>query len=275
MSTGYLWPILGDQQEVAFPFFPSRAHACVSKILKDFQGNLLSDGYGAYEKFTSMTQGVRLVQCWSHSRREFVKAESLEPSLSSSALEQIGELYKIEAEIKENKLHGVQKYLHRQQYSKPLANNFFQWLKSLRDKHTLLPSNSFTKALNYVIKREEALKVYLLNPDIPMDTNELEQKIRPGAIGRKNWLFAWTEVGAKYVGIIQSLISSCIMQDIDPYVYLVDVLQRVQIHPANQVYQLTPRNWKLLFANNPMLGPLDSMEHYTKSAEIITAAAVS
>jgi hypothetical protein len=46
------------------------------------------------------------------------------------------------------------------------------------------------------------------------------------------------------VGIAQSLIATCRLHDIDPYTYLVDVLQRVGQHPAADVAQLTPRLWK-------------------------------
>ena len=67
----------------------------------------------------------------------------------------------------------------------------------------------------------------------------------------ENWLFSWTELGAKHVGIVQSLLVTCRLHDIDPYNYFVDVLQRVGQHPASQVNQLTPRLWKQLFAANP------------------------
>ena len=70
-------------------------------------------------------------------------------------------------------------------------------------------------------------------------------------MGRKNWNFCWTELGAKHVGIVQSLIVTCRLHGIDVYTYLVDVLQRVGEHPAARVAQLTPRLWKLNFAANP------------------------
>lgn len=71
-------------------------------------------------------------------------------------------------------------------------------------------------------------------------------------MGRKNGLFCWTEVGAKYVGVIQSLISTCRLHGIDSYEYLVDVLQRVAQHPASQAAELTPRIWKQRFADYPL-----------------------
>jgi transposase len=75
---------------------------------------------------------------------------------------------------------------------------------------------------------------------------------------RKNW-FSWTELGAKYVGIVQSLIVTCRLHQIDPYDYLVDVLQRVGEHPASQVHLLTPRHWKQHFAANPLRSALHNL----------------
>ena len=69
-------------------------------------------------------------------------------------------------------------------------------------------------------------------------------------------MFCWTEVGAKHVGIVQSLITTCRLHQVDPYDYLVDVLQRVGQHPASEVEQLTPRCWKQRFAANPLRSDL-------------------
>ena len=85
-----------------------------------------------------------------------------------------------------------------------------------------------------------------------MDTNHLERALSPIPLGRKNWMFSWTELGAKHVGIVQSLIVTCRLHGIDPYTYLVDVLQRVGQHPASQVAELTPRWWKERFAASPL-----------------------
>jgi len=71
-------------------------------------------------------------------------------------------------------------------------------------------------------------------------------------MGRKAWLFCWTELGAKHVGVIQSLIVTCRLHQIDPYIYLVDILQRVSEHPASRIDELTPRLWKHRFAANPL-----------------------
>ena len=73
---------------------------------------------------------------------------------------------------------------------------------------------------------------------------------------RKNWLSSWTELGAKHVGIVQSLLATCRRHDINPYDYLVDVLQCVSQYPASLVAQLTPRIRKQMFANNPLRSEL-------------------
>jgi len=90
---------------------------------------------------------------------------------------------------------------------------------------------------------------------VPIDTNHLERALRPIPMGRKAWLFCWTEVGAEKVGIIQSLISTCVLHSVDPYTYLVDVLQRVAIHPQSAVAELTPRLWKEKLSDQAMPSP--------------------
>ncbi len=93
-------------------------------------------------------------------------------------------------------------------------------------------------------------------PQVPVDTNHLERALRVIPMGRKAWLFCWTEIGAELVGIIQSLLVTCRLHDVDPYVYLVDVLQRVSTHSMSRVDELIPRNWKTLFADNPLTSDL-------------------
>ncbi len=101
-----------------------------------------------------------------------------------------------------------------------------------------------------------SLQIFLSDPDVPIDTNHLERALRSIPMGRRHWLFCWTELGAKQAGIIQSLMVTCKWQGIDSYAYRVDVLQRVGQHPANQVIELTPRMWKKKFADNPLRSDL-------------------
>ena len=257
MKTGYFWPIYGDRDEVVFPFSNSRSGAILQETLDKYCGVLLTDGYAAYKTYAAQINGIVHAQCWSHSRRHFLKAENIEPELTETALDYIRRLYEEEGELNRRQLDGTKRLEQRAKQCKPIVDEFFEWVKKVLEKHVLLPSNPFTAAANYVLAREESLRVFLEYPDVPIDTNHLEREIRPIALGRKNWMFCWTEIGAQYVGVFQSLLATCRLQGVDPYTYLVDVLQRVEDHPASDVAALTPRLWKERFADNPRRSDID------------------
>lgn len=257
MKTGYFWPIYGDKDEMAFPFSPSRGAALVEEVLKEYAGVLVSDGYEVYDRYATKVNGLVHAQCWAHTRRYFVQAESAESALAGRALDLIDALYDHEAVIRERGLSDEKKQLYRAEHCKAVVDEFFSWLETAMQEHLLLPSSPFTKAGNYALERKNALSVFLEYPNVPVDTNHVEREIRPIAVGRKNWLFCWTELGAHDVGVVQSLMASCRLQGVDPYVYLVDVLQRVSTHPAKDVHLLTPRLWKEHFAANPLRSDLD------------------
>jgi len=143
---------------------------------------------------------------------------------------------------------------------------FFRWVDDEFERHGLLPSSPLTKALAYVRERQAGLQVYLDDPDVAIDTNHLERALRAIPMGRRNWLFCWTELGAKQVGIVQSLLTTCKLHEVDPYDYLVDVLQRVGQHPASRVAELTPRRWKKLHAANPLRSPLHKIDARRKNS---------
>ncbi|PIE44406.1 MAG: hypothetical protein CSA50_00850 [Gammaproteobacteria bacterium] len=75
-------------------------------------------------------------------------------------------------------------------------------------------------------------------------------------------MFYWTESGAEDVAAIQSLLTACRIHNVNGYTYLVDVLQRVSVHPASQVQELTPRVWKRKFSENPMRSVVESVNEY-------------
>lgn len=165
-------------------------------------------------------------------------------------------LYQVETHIRNKGLDRAGTLACRAEHAKPAVDAFFAWCDTQCQRLDLVPSNPLSKALKYAQEREEALRLYLSDPDLPMDTNHLERTLRVIPMGRRSWLFCWTEVGAQRVGIIQSLLTTCRLHDIHPYTYLVDVLQRVGQHPANRVEDLTPRRWKSLFANDPLRSDL-------------------
>ena len=257
MKRAYFWPLYGDRDEIAFPFATTRGSVVVREALKDYSGVLLTDGYKVYDQYAKATEGIEHAQCWSHARRQYEKAESSDPKRVQEVLEQIAGIYAAEAPLRTKEVSPEKTLAFRAEHVRPLVEAFFERLKEIEREQILLPSSPFRQALAYSLQREKALRVFLENPNVPLDTNHLERAIRPIAMGRRSWLFCWTEVGAKYVGIIQSLIYTCRVQGVDPYVYLVDVLQRIDTHPAKDVAQLTPRLWKEKFAANPLRSDLN------------------
>jgi transposase len=259
LRQGYFWPLYGEADEIAFSYASSRAARQVREVLGDgFTGTLISDGYEAYANYARHCPTMTHAQCWAHTRRYFEQAKNAEPNAAAEALSLIGELYCHESAIREKALCGEAKLKYRTQHSGPVVAAFWRWCETQCQRHDLLPSHPLTKALQYARARIEALQVFLADPDVPIDTNHLERALRPIPMGRKSWLFCWTELGAKQVGIIQSLLVTCKLHGIHPMTYLVDVLQRIDRHPASQVIELTPRVWKRRFAENPLRSDLRS-----------------
>lgn len=252
MAQGWYWPIFGDAGEISFTFSASRGARHVHEQLAGFTGTLISDGYSAYHRFAEASRGVIHAQCWAHTRRQFLAAEAAEPNAVATALESIRLLYQHEAAIREQQLPPDKALAYRVRHSKPVVDAFFEWVKEQRQDPGLLPSNPLAKGLAYAHEREGALRVLLSDPAVPIDTNPLERALRAIPMGRKNWLFCWRELGARHVATLQSLLTTCRLQGINPYTYLVDVLQRIGDHPAKDVTALTPRLWKARFAEQPL-----------------------
>ncbi|MDZ7787028.1 MAG: IS66 family transposase [Halofilum sp. (in: g-proteobacteria)] len=252
MKQGWYWPIFGDAGEISFTFSPGRAARHVHEQLAGFTGTLITDGYGAYRRFAKATGGVTHAQCWAHTRRQFIEAEKSEPDGTATALEYIRVLYEHEAAIRDRRLEPDKALAYRAEHSRAVVDAFFAWVHEQRQDPGRLPSDPFTKALAYAHEREGPLRVFLSDPAVAIDTNHLERALRVIPMGRKNWHFCWSEAGARHVGTIQSLLTTCRLQGINPYTYLVDVLQRIAEHPASDVIALTPRVWKERFADAPL-----------------------
>ncbi len=142
----------------------------------------------------------------------------------------------------------------RQAQAKPLIETFEVWVNDNRAR--VSKGSRLGQALSYIAKHMPGLKRYLDDGRIEIDNNAVENTIRPIAMGRKNWLFCTTEMGAEQVATIQTLLATCRAHGIDPYTYLVDVMQRINQRPASKVHELTPRLWAQRFADNPLKSDL-------------------
>jgi transposase len=247
-SQSWFWTFLGDAG-CAFYYTQSRAFKAVEPLVKSFSGDFQSDGYKVYERLSNKYPEITLVGCWAHARRKFVDAEKGSSApLAKEALRYIRALYHVEARIEERKLKPPDKLRLRQRFSKKILLLFERWLKEKAQDPNLLPKSLFGAAVRYTRKRWDALCRYAENPALAIDSNAVERQIRPVALGKKNWLFCASEVGAESSAIIYSLIASCKLADVDPAAYLTDVLERISEHPAANVAELIPVNWKATLA---------------------------
>lgn len=261
MKQTYFWPIYGEQNEVAFTWSSSRGKQHAMKQLSGFNGTLLTDGYAVYSQVidTLNNQGQHITHaaCWAHTRRYFEKALDYHPKEAQYALTEIQTLYKVETHIRKHALSGEDTVNYRLKHSEPIITAWFSWIYEQRQRPELLPKAPLSKALAYAYERHHELKTYLTHAQVSIDTNHLERALRVIPMGRKNHLFCWSELGAQQLGVLHSLTVTCKLHNINPYHYLVDVLQRVSQHPAKDVVDLTPRRWKVLFANKRLRSDIE------------------
>lgn len=235
----YCTPSFSGLSATVYDFAPSRAGEHSRTFLGDWQGTLVCDDYAGYK--AGFGNGITEIGCMAHARRKFYDLHDANKSeLAVKALETIGGLYEIERETKD--LPPDKRREIRQTRAKPTADALHQWMLSHRQK---VPDDSCTaKALDYSLKRWEALTRYLDDGSVPIDNNWVENQIRPWALGRSNWLFAGSLRSGQRAAAVMTLIQTAKLNGLSPYAYLKDVLTRFPTQKNNAIYELLPHNWK-------------------------------
>ena len=253
LKQGYVWAYVTPQHSpikaVVYDFAQGRGSEHPNAFLKGFKGKLICDGYNGYKPLFG--RGVIEVGCMAHARRKFHELHVTGQSLISiEALELFQSLYAVEREIDERfeknptpmpRDAQIVRQI-RQQKAKPIADRLYAWLQQKRLGTT--KNADITKAIEYCLKRWQALTRYLDDGNLPIDNNWAENQMRPWALGRKNWLFAGSLESGQRAASIMSLIQSARLNGLDPYAYLADVLRRLPTHPDSQIDDLLPHCWK-------------------------------
>jgi transposase len=246
----YLWSYcttsFNPTKAVVFDFADSRGGQHVREFLglpgnqrnPGWRGLLVTDDFSGYKACFEL--GVTEVGCMAHARRKFHELWANHGSpLGERALKFFIQLYEIEREVRE--LPAGERQAIRQDKSRPIADALHQWLTQQRQK---VPDGSATaRAIDYSLKRWQALVRFIDDGELPIDNNWVENQIRPIAIGRSNWLFAGSLRAGKRAAAIMSLVHSARLNGHDPYAYLRDVLERLPTQPANRVAELLPHRW--------------------------------
>ena len=247
----YLWSYcttsFNPVKAVVFDFADSRGGQHVREFLglpgsaqaPGWKGRLVTDDFSGYKACFDM--GVIEVGCMAHARRKFHELWANHGShVGEQALKFFVALYDVERDVLD--LATDERKATRQERARPIADALQQWLTQQRQK---VPDGSATaKAIDYSLKRWVALTRYIDDGDLPIDNNWVENQIRPIAIGRSNWLFAGSLRAGKRAAAVMSLVHSARINDVDPYAYLKDVLERLPTLPASRIAELLPHRWQ-------------------------------
>jgi transposase len=224
-SHAYLWALRSPEQPlVSYEYDPSRSGQVPLRLLEGFQGILQTDGYEGYAAVGSRP-GIVHAGCWAHARRKFVEAleaqggkkqRASKDSIAGQGLGFVQQLYAIEREAKQRS--PAERTQIRQERSQPVLTELRRWLEPARSK---VPPQSLTgKALAYLAGQWPKLARVLEDGRIPLDTNLVENAIRPFVVGRKNWLFADTVRGAQASANLYSLVETAKASELEPFAYL-------------------------------------------------------
>ena len=238
----YLWSYsigaFEPVKAVVYDFAESRAGKHAREFLGNWRGTLVCDDYSGYKAL--IADGVTEAGCMAHARRKFFDLHANNQSqIAAQALNYIQKLYQVEREVAE--LGPDDRRRSRQEEAKPILDEFHDWLS----RHRLqVPNGSTTaRAMDYSLKRWTALAHYIDDGQVPIDNNWIENRIRPIALGRKNWLFAGSLRAGKRAAAIMSLIQSAKLNGHDPFAYLKDILSRLPTQPNSRISELLPHRW--------------------------------
>ena len=248
---GFIWAMLRDDRPwggadppgVVFTYAPGRAGIHAETMLKGFEGVLQVDGYTGYNRLADGRRAeggrVQLAFCWAHARRKLIDAR---PAAGSSFVDEalrprIAELYVLEKEVRgqspETRLAA------RQERSVPLLTAMHAWL--LQQAARLPAKSNLGMAAAYVIEHWPGLILFAGDGRIEMDSNLIENRIRPLTLGRKNALFAGHDEGGQSWARFASVIGTCKLNDVEPYAWLKATLEAIAAgHPNSEIDALLP-----------------------------------
>lgn len=252
--TGRFWSYAVDDRPwqgpapptVVYIFAEDRKGKHVHEHLSRFSGVLQVDGYAGYGELTKPDRPggpVTLAYCLAHARRQFFEIyESSKSAVAAEALQRIGSVYEIEQRIRG--LTAGERVAVRQAETKPILEAFKTWLMQRLEEQSA--KSNLAEAIRYTLNHWDGLIVFLSDGRVEVDSNVVERTMRPIALGRRNALFAGSTRGAEAWAILASIINTAKLHELNPQIYLTDVLERIVSGQTkvNALHELLPWNWK-------------------------------
>lgn len=239
---GYQWVYYAlELGIVVFQYHRSRSIQAPKEFLSNYKGWIQCDGYTVYDKLAIVYKDIRLAGCWVHARRGFDKSLDSDPILSKKALEIFSKIYKHERICKD--YTSIERHTYRMKHTYPLTQELKTWIDEQSIK--VLPKSPIGKAMTYCINQWPKLMACFEDGRLPLDNNLIENKIRPLALGRKNYLFAGSHDAAQRIAMIYSFFATCKVHNVNPLEWLTHVLNNIQETKMHQLHTLLPQNFKM------------------------------
>ena len=240
-SKSYMWvyrtgKTYKDRPVILYAYERTRKAEHPQEFLKGFKGVVVTDGYSAYQKIDKENPDIVFAGCYAHCRRKFSdvlkglkgkQKENAKTTVAYQALQQIAAIYHLDNSYSE--LPPEERLKMRQLTVKPQVEAFFAWAKQMVESNSI-SSEMTLKGLHYCINHEENLKVFLNDPDVPMDNNETEASLRSFCLHKHAWKVIDTIEGAKASAIIYSITETAKANGLNPFRYMEYLLTELMEH---------------------------------------------
>ena len=237
----YLWQYGRPGGETVFDFRLGRDRAGPKYFLQDFHGLLQTDGYAVYDKVGA--SGMVHAACWAHCRRGFAQVVKLNPNdpAASPIVARINELFAVDAEARVQELSVEARHGLRQQKAPELLEKIKAAIAAA--KPGALPGGALEKACEYAMGLWPRLTCFLQYPELELSNNQIENSMRPIALGRKNWIHIGSPEAGPKVAAILSVIETCRRLKISARDYLLGVLPGLANVRVRHLPAFTPTAW--------------------------------
>ena len=248
LKSTYLWSYIGDEKWVLFDWREGRSQSGPLEILREFKGETIqSDGYNVYDVVAKQLK-LKQLGCWAHVRRKFVEAYEAGFQQAKPIVELIAKLYIIEKFAKEKELEPSEIKNLRDAESCPILDEIKIEIDEILKSG--IPVLKLGKAITYASNQWEKLIGYCDDGALLIDNNIVERSIRPATLGRKNYLFAGSDNGAKWIAGFYSLIETCKLHGVEPGRYLTEVLRLIVDYDKEDLETLLPDAFALKYGSS-------------------------